>query len=58
MKRDAIPYPCNICGNMKPHYLHMNGNHDYVCLKKPSSKWGDPNCDRLYVIRVKDEDER
>ncbi len=49
MKKDEIPYPCNKCENMKPWNLRINGDHDYACPKKPSSKYGDPECDKLWV---------
>ena len=26
--------------------LHMNGDHDYACIKKPPSQIGRPDCDK------------
>ena len=47
MKANEIPYPCVYCLYMKPWNLHMNGDHDYACGKKPRSKWGEPECDKF-----------
>lgn len=47
MKAKEIPYPCVYCLHMKPWNLHMNGDHDYACGKKPRPKWGDPECDKF-----------
>jgi len=47
MKRSEIPCPCNSCSNMKAWSLYMDGNHDYTCTKKPSSMWGNPNCNKF-----------
>lgn len=54
MKRDQIPYPCNNCYNMRAWNLRMNGDHDYDCRKKPPSKYGDPECDKLEVVEVEE----
>ena len=55
MKKDEIPYPCNKCVHMKPWNLRMNGDHDYACLKKPPSKYGDPECDKLWVVKAEED---
>lgn len=54
MKAKDVPYPCNNCFNMKTCCLHMNGDHDYACIKKPPSKYGDPECDKLETIEVEE----
>lgn len=52
MKLKDIPHPCDSCFNMKPWNLHMNGDHDYTCSKKPPSKYGDPECDKYVETPV------
>lgn len=47
MKAKEIPYPCVCCLHMKAWNLHMNGDHDYACCKKPRPKWGEPECDKF-----------
>ena len=46
MKVKEIPRPCDTCINMRAWNLHMNGDHDFTCIKKPPSKYGDPECDK------------
>ena len=52
MKRNDIPYPCYNCFNMRVCNLHMNGNHDYACRKKPPSEYGNPECNKFETIFV------
>lgn len=54
MKAKDIPYPCRNCNNMRARYLHMNGEHDFACIKKPQSEYGNPECDKLEVREVEE----
>lgn len=36
MKLKDIHSECQICANLKSWNIHMNGEHDYMCRKRPS----------------------
>lgn len=52
MKYKEIPQKCRDCINMKVLNLHMGGDHDYICSKKPASKVGEENCDKYKPIEL------
>jgi len=45
MKRNEISYPCVKCIYMRAWSFDMGGDHDYACIKKPPSKYGEKDCD-------------
>ena len=55
MKQEEIPTKCRDCIYMRAWSLHMDGNHEYDCRKKPSSMVGSPDCDCYESVKREGE---